>query len=602
MPYRAALISLLALTLARPGAAAAQAAHSPASDDASLVAALLAGRVDVAPERIVHVAPLPGADGDGSAASPRRDLIAVVAEAEAGTAIHLAPGVYDVPAIGAAFGHGTNRLYARNDGAPGRPIVLRTEPEAWAAGMTATLDFGYQNRGDWSSSAFVAPSSDWVFERFEMRRMYRRGFTVNGARVTLRELHLHHADTDGGGNDALIVMQSSGGGVDNVVTGNHLHHVGNIDEATDALIDRGSVNGGCYYSVTRLSYDSGVPAGGHDASRAEWEASLLPPDGDVYVVGNHVHDCHYGLGLKNNSRGPYWFLSNVIHDVDYGVFSPFRETIVRNNIIFRAAASGVQLGRAHTDGPLQTYLKMTGNGAHSEVAFNTIVGAPRGMSYGAGWGSRAHDNLVLDADEPLAITRNLFAWWEGGSWPGLRGEYLIGDLTPAHPFWDAVPGYAREAPEEHLRMRLERNCYDRAPVVGRADFVQDRGDVTGMQFDEDERLIEPAERDGLFVDEAAGDLRLRDDALPCGSRMGLSAPPAPDAGPADPDAGAGDGGPSAFPDAAVGGETDGGVPDAGGEASVHGGCDCAASPARAGTGAALLGLTLLGLLALRRRR
>jgi hypothetical protein len=581
MMLRTILGSLLACASA-PLAVSAQAGHVPAPADAALVASLLEGRVDVAPERVVHVAPLPGEDGDGSAANPRRDLIAVVAEAEAGTAIHLAPGVYDMTAVRDAFGHERSRIITRNAGEPGRPIVVRTEPEAYAAGMTAVLDFNYENRGDWSSSAFVAAHSEWVFEQFEMRRMHRRGFSVNGYRVTLRELHLHHADTDGSDNDALIVMQASGGVTENLVIGNHLHHVGNIDLATDSLVDRGGVNGGCYYSVTRLSYDSPSPPDGHEASRAEWEASLLPADGHAYVVGNHVHDCHYGLGLKNNSRGPYWFLSNVVHDVDYGVFSPFRETHVRNNIIYDAAVAGIQLGRTHTDGPLQTYLKMTGNGAHSEVAFNTIARTPRGMSFRAGWGSEAHDNLVVDAEEPLAIGRNQFAWWEGGSWPGIRGEFLIGDLTSAHPFWDHVPAYVREAPEEFLRMRLERNCYETAPVIAPVDFVQPVADITGMEFDEDERMLTEAERAALFVDEATGDFRLGDD-FPCGSRIGRTGTaPTVDGGVPD-GGGALDGGPS--------GPADGG-PDAAPDSGGAGGC--AAVPSRGERCPHLLVLLLLG--------
>ncbi|MBO6933551.1 MAG: hypothetical protein JJ863_01205 [Deltaproteobacteria bacterium] len=511
---------LLALSL--PVVASAQATHEPAPEDAAMIASLLEGRVDVTPERVVHVAPLPGEDGDGSAANPRRDLIRVVANAEPGTAIHLAPGVYEMSAIRDAFGHESSRLKTENAGEAGRPIVVRTEPEAYAAGMTAVLDFAYQNRGDWSSSAFVVAHRHWVFERFEMRRVYRRGFSVNGYSTTLRELHLHHADTDGRDNDALIVMQASGGMTRNVVVQNHLHHVGNIDRETDELIDRGFVNGGCYYSVTRLSYDSEAPAAGHDASRAEWEESLLRPDGHAYVIGNHVHDCHYGLGLKNNSRGPYWFLSNVVHDVDYGVFSPFRETIVRNNIIYDAASAGVELGRAQTNGPLQTYLKMTGNGAHSEVAHNTIVGARLGMNFRAGWGSRVHDNLVVSSGQPVAVSRNSFAWWEDGSWPGIRGEYLLGDLSPDHPFWEHVPGYVREAPEEYERMRLERNCYESEPVIAAADFVQPVADITGMKFDEDEIMVSEAERAALFVDEEAGDHRLADPERACGSRIGTS--------------------------------------------------------------------------------
>ena len=584
--WRAAwLLTLLGSTVAN-----AQATHTPAPEDAAMVASLLEGRVDVTPERIVHVAPLPGDDGDGSAARPRRDLIQVIARAEAGTAIHLAPGVYDMTAIRDAFGHESSRLKTEHEGEAGRPIVVRTDPEAYAAGETAVLDFSYQNQGNWSSTAFVVAHRNWVFERFEMRRMRRRGFSVNGYRTTLRELHLHHLDTNGRDNDALIVMQASGGMTDNVVVGNHLHHVGNIERETDELIDRGFVNGGCYYSVTRLSYDSEAPPAGHDATRAEWEASLLRADGHAYVIGNHVHDCHYGLGLKNNSRGPYWFLSNVIHDVDYGVFSPFRETIVRNNIIYDAAQAGVQLGRAHANRPLHAYLKMTGNGAHSEVAHNTIVGGWQGMSFRAGWGSTVHHNLVVSTSEPVAVVRNSFAWWEDGSWPGIRGEYLLGDMTPDHPFWEYVPGYVREAPEEYRRMRLDDNCYDKAPVIGRADFTQPIGDVTGMEFDERERILDEAARAELFVDEPESDYRLADPDLPCGSRIGSSpAAPVADAG-VDRDAGSPpDAGPPTI---------DAGAPESPGDSGS--GCSCRA--AGGDVPAPVLLLLALPLLALRRAR
>ncbi|MEM7606726.1 MAG: hypothetical protein AAF411_15325, partial [Myxococcota bacterium] len=260
------LTGVLVLLLTQAGEAQGSEIE-PANEDAELVRTLLEGRVDVEPERVVHVAPLPGPDGDGTATSPRRDLISVVDEAVAGTAIHLAPGVYDMSAVRDAFSHASSRLMTRRDGEPGRPIVVRTDPEVHAAGGVATLDFSYENTGDWSSAAFVARNDEWVFERFEMRRMRKRGFAVNGSRVTLRELHLHHANTDGTGNDALIVMLTSSVRSENVIAYNHLHDVGIINTETDALLRIEGVNSGCHYSVTRLTYDSDAPAAGNDASR-----------------------------------------------------------------------------------------------------------------------------------------------------------------------------------------------------------------------------------------------------------------------------------------------------------------------------------------------
>ncbi|MGH1341946.1 MAG: MYXO-CTERM sorting domain-containing protein [Nannocystales bacterium] len=480
---------------------------------------LLEGRIDVEPERIIHVAPLPGEDGDGTAANPRRDLKTVVEEAEAGTAIHLAPGVYDMSAIAETFGHATSRLITGHDGESGRPIVLRTDPEAYVVGSeVAVLDFDYENTGDWSSSAFVARNDYWVYERFELRRVYRRAFTGFGRECTFRELELHHADTDGTDNDALLVMTASGGGANNVVLQNHLHHVGILDRETDELVEISGVNSGCYYSVTRLTYDSGTPEAGDDATRAEWEAVLEPPDGDVHVVANHVHDCHYGLGLKNVSRGPYHFSSNYIHDTDYGIMSPFRETVVTNNVIHDAGI-GIRLGRAQTNGPLMTFLKMTGNGAHSEVAFNTVVNATRGLEFSGGWGTEVHHNLVVDAEEPVAIQRNTFSWWEDGQWPGLRGEFLVGDMNEAHPFYDVVPAYVHETPEEFRAMSLADNCYDMEPSIAAVDFVQDLADITGMVFDLDYVVLGAQDRAGLFADEAQHDYRRAEDGYECGALL-----------------------------------------------------------------------------------
>ncbi len=555
------------LPLGLPPIVTAAAAPPPAPRDLALVEPILEGKTDVEPEQIVFVAPLPGVDGDGTATSPRRDLISVVAAATAGQAIHLAPGVYDMSEIRDAFGHVDSALWTEADGEPGRPIVLRTDPALYdpARGQVAVLDFGYENAPPgWRGAAFIVRHDFWVFERFEMRRMQDRGFWVNtdAHDDTFRELDLHHANFDGTDNEALILMAASAGPIDNVVIGCHLHDAGNIDLATDALLDHGSVNGGCLYSETRLTYDSVEPSAGHDATRAEWEAGILAPDGDVYLVGNEVHDCHYGLGLKNHSRGPYYFLSNVIHDVEFGIFSPFSLNTVRNNIIHDADV-GIEIGRAATDGPMATFLKMTGNGFGSEIEHNTVVGAP--MAFHGGWSSTAHHNLVVDTDEPVQVRRNQYYWWEDAQWPGVRGEFLIGDLDPAHPFYDLVPGYMKETPGEFVRMQLHDNCYTAEPQIGAVDFVQSVADITGMTFDIDYLVLDQTMREALFVDEAAGDLRRADDGPDCGSQIGEVEPPGDDdsggddsstsgAGSGD----AGDGGTGTADDGASGG-VDGGT-------------------------------------------
>ncbi len=593
----ASLLITLSLLMA-PGLALGQ-RYEPAAEDLALVAPILADRVDQDPERVVYVATLPGPDGDGSAASPRRDLITVVATATAGTAIHLAPGVYDMSVIRDEFGHSDSAIFTGEDGESRRPIVLRTDPELYdpGAGAVATLDFNYENDPSWRKSAFIARNKFWVFERFEMRRVESRGFwvDVNAHDNTFRELHLHHANTDGRNNEGLILMAASRGGIDNVVIGCHLHDVGNIDTATDVLIDRGFVNGGCFYSETRFTYDSGEPAGGNDASRAEWEAVVNPPDGDVYLIGNEVHDCHYGLGLKTTSRGPYYFLSNHIYDTDVGIFSPFSGNTVRNNVL---RGTVITLGRSSSDSPRATFFKMTGNGSFSEVSYNTIIDG--NLSVRAGWGTTAHHNLIVDSSHPFAVSRNQFYWWDDGAWPGIRGEFLIGDLDASNPFYDLVPGYMKETPGEFVRMRLTDNCYTAEPVIAATDFVQPMADITGMTFDEDYVVLTAAERAALFVDEAGGDYRrVSDDGFICGSRIGASTPlPMPDGG--MPDGGMPDGG---GPDASGpdGGVTPPGVDGGAGAPPASEGCGCATGQAPLSGSNALL-LMLIGAVLGRRGR
>lgn len=586
-----AVIATLLLT----GPAAGQ-IPEPRPEDLALVADLLAQRLDIEPERIVYVAPGDGPDGSGTRDDPRRDLIAVFEEAEAGTAIHLAPGVYDMSAIRDRFGHVDSTLWTSAGGEPGRPIVVRTDPELYEpGGATAVLDFGYENEALGArTSAVVVRHDFWVFERFEMRRVRDRGFWVSGYDNTFRELHLHHADTAGDNNQGLILMAASSRPTNNVILGCHLHTVGNIDRSTDTLLDRGSVNGGCFYTETRLTYDSAIPPAGHEASLAEWEARLLPPDSHVYLIGNRVHDCYYGLGLKNHSRGPYYFLGNLITDVEVGIFTPFTDNVIRNNIVVGA---DIWIGRSGGDDPSATFFKMTGNGARSEVSYNTVVGGR--LSLQGGWASRLHHNLVVAGGPPVHVQRNQYYWYEGGAWPGIRGEYLIGDLDATHPFYHVMPGYMRELAYE--RLRLEDNCYDQEPAIAPADFTQPVADVTGMIFDVRYRVLSAAERAALFVDEAAGDYRLRDDVgLDCGARLGWGTPapvadagvPTPDAGVPMPDAGASPLDASAPRDGGASGA------DAGGPSAAPG-CGCAVP---AGSDESPLLLAALALLGLARRR
>ncbi len=261
-----------------------------------------------------------------------------------------------------------------------------------------------------------------------------------------------------------------------------------------------------------------VPAAGDGATLAEWEAGILPPDGHVYLIGNRVHDCHKGLGLKNHSRGPYFFLSNHITDVDVGIMSPFTDNVVRNNVVVGA---DITIGRSAGDDPMATFLKVTGNGARSQLSYNTVAGGR--LSFYGGWSARAHHNLVVDVTAPIGVLRNQYYWYDGGAWPGIRGEFLVADLSASHPFFASMPGYMQELAGTYGRLRLEDNCYTSAPAIAPADFTQPLADVTGMVFDERYIVLSDSERSGLFVDEATGDYRRSETSvLECGSLLGLN--------------------------------------------------------------------------------
>src|SRR5690606_1276340 len=123
--------------------------------------------------------------------------------------------------------------------------------------------------------------------------------------------------------------------------GNHLSHVGVLDRATGALTDPGGVNVGCIYTETRQSYDSDLPDPASSPTLQDYLDALLPADGHIYIYNNYAHHCAYAYGTKNASESPYFFLSNVAHDVRIGVRNVFSQSVIRNNIFFPGAGDVV---------------------------------------------------------------------------------------------------------------------------------------------------------------------------------------------------------------------------------------------------------------------
>jgi MYXO-CTERM domain-containing protein len=558
-----------------------------APEDQALVDQVLSGWFPTTPPtNVVYVAPPDGTSvGTGSASDPRRDLIAVVAEATAGTAIYLAPGIYPMSQIRDQFGHPSSVIRTRASGTRGNPIIVTTDPALYdpAAGQVAVLDFDYENQHPGvRTMSFDISHGFWLVEQLELRKMDGRGIWLRGHDNVIRNNYLHHVDTTGTNNQGLILIIASGGPTNNVIAGNHFSHVGVLDRASGALQDPGGVNVGCIYTETRQTYDSVPP-------------NVLPADSHAYIYNNYAHHCAYGYATKNQGEGPYFFLSNVAHDVRTGVRNTFSKSVIRNNIVF-AGAGDVGLGSGISNGGAasSSFWSRFYNGHESEISHNTVVGAKRGIWYYSGWSVRSHHNLILSVDEGLHVHRNQYPWYNDGAWPGIRGEWLLGDLGPAHPYFAQMPADLQAKAGVFLKFSSVENCYDAEPVIAAADFVQPENDVTGMIADENHQIIPQAAITDLFVDTQSYVRDFESGAYAtCGSRVSVAGNRPPPIDPPEGGAGgaAGSGGGSA---ATHGSEAD--------PAGEEAGCGCRTAGESAPLRAGVVALAALALLWLRRRR
>lgn len=476
--------------------------------------------------RIIYVAPPMGSlAGTGTKEDPLRDLISAVRNAEAGDRIYLAPGVYLMNEVRDQWGHTSSSLETGNDGAAGNPIILSTDPEEYdpAQGQIATIDFQYGNTGPAGRTTCFSMSHDfWIVEKLEMRHIQGRGIWLSGYDNIIRNTHLHHLNTPGNNNQALVMLIASGRETNNFLIRNHLHHVGEIDTATNELLNLGSVNGGCVYTETRQSYDSTFVSLTAATTVEELRQGVLPPDSHAYLYNNDVHHCYYGLATKNDGEGPYYFIANVIHDVNAGIKTAFSHSVIRDNIIYAgpmgSSGTGIQVGQ--TSGG-DNYLASTQNGTGIEVAHNTIVGFNYGIWYYAGWDVRSHHNLIVEEGEGLHPHRHQYFWFQDGMYPGIRGEYLLADLDMAHPYvsthFATLPPVMYEFGFQKLSST--HNAYSKEPVVASADAANN-AEISGQIFDTDYVVIPAAEVNSLFRDRAAGDYRRNPAVYPeYGSRL-----------------------------------------------------------------------------------
>ena len=514
-----------------PSAAQRQHPFPGAPEDQALIDEVLEGWYpEGEPSSVIYVAPPDGGpDGVGTVEDPRHDLIAVISEAQAGDHIYLAPGVYLMDEIREQFGHDVAGMETEAHGVLGDPIVVTTDPELFdlQAGEEAVLDFQYANETDVKRTASFWMMHDfWLVKDLEMRNMIKRGIWLAGFDNVISNCHFHHADTAGTNNEAFVLVAASGRPTNNVIMGNHMHHIGIVDDVnTGVITDYGGVNVGCVYTETRQGYDSVFPDPVDNPTPEEYEAGKLPPDSHVYIYNNLVHHARMGLATKTLTEGPYFFLSNVIRDTEIGIRSAFRHSVIRNNVISpfegdMVTSTGLVMGQfVIGDG----YLKNVVANHEMEISHNTIVGYEVGLNFRGGWSTKCHNNLVVGEVEGVHFHRNQYYWYDGGAWPGIRGEVTLGDLDDAHPYYDMMPDYLQVMAGTYKRISISDNCYTSEPIIAAADFVQPENDITGSIVDDVFQVIPPADVEGLFTDPASGDYSraLEGGLYPeCGSHVG----------------------------------------------------------------------------------
>jgi MYXO-CTERM domain-containing protein len=197
---------------------------------------------------------------------------------------------------------------------------------------------------------------------------------------------------------------------------------------------------------------------------------------------------------------------------------------------------------------------------------------------------------MIDTTEGIHIHRNQFAWYDGGQWPGIRGEYILGDLDAAHPYYAVMPNYVQALEGTFVELSKTGNCYDAEPVIASADFTQPENDITGMVPDENYEVLSAPEVEQLFGD---SEHYLRDFSTglyeSCGSQVsqeGSTTEP--------PDGGVPDGGAT----------TDGGTPQGAtpSDPAADDGCGCRSASRSGGAAWPILALAVVASMASRRRR
>jgi hypothetical protein len=498
-----------------------------AAEDQSVIDGLMQNYFTInAPKHIIYVAPfIAGSTQDGSGQSrndPRRNLLDTLKNAQPGDHFYLAPGVYRIDLERDNFGRDSSLLALTHSGTLEDKIVVTTDPGLWDPENDgiAQIDFGFDNsKPNSANQAIGLYASHWVFENLEVRNVNEWGFYVTGNYNLIRNNNIHHCNHPARNNTGLIVIGGAGE-LNNLIMGNHIHHSGHMDASGTLLppSEQSGGNGGCTYSVTRQHYDSynNLLAAGIDLTEnpdypwkeMTWEklsTYITPPDNEAYFYNNHLDHCYpYGLATKNEAEGKFHFLSNIIHSSPGGIKITLSHTEARNNIVYNddgVMEEAIRL--ANTPNGVKIVPQVM-NAVDVKIANNTFVGSDIGILHRAGWSNVISNNLFIDIPKPHVIAGNYYAW------EFMHGEYLYGDLTANHPFFDVMPQALKDQVGNYKQLKAQNNIYTVTPFLT-TEYSSEANKITYLPNDkisDDYTVLTSEAIKAHLIDPDANDFRI----------------------------------------------------------------------------------------------
>ena len=297
--------------------------------------------------RIFYVSTATGnnANAGTSAASPWKDLTAIMPNVKGGDVVYVRAGVYTELQD---TGWGASILVRpENSGSPGMPVAVVAYP-----GESVTLGSG-SNRRAFYTSAYV---TDWTFAKFKVAA-YETAVGGTGARIRIV------------GNSASNIASP----------------YGTFEfTASDQLSILGNGCTGCGAQGNKLAhsyYYGGYGAG--SAVEIAWNTSVNQQGGrGIQIYGHTATDSLTGLSIHDNtiSGTPYDCILVGLSDATTDNW--IRDAVVYNNVVSNCGAAGIQINNP---------------GMSVRVLHNTVYNAANGLNLVAAGTTEVANNIFANA-------------------------------------------------------------------------------------------------------------------------------------------------------------------------------------------------------------